>query len=91
MIWRGGEVGDFELRGRYRLHGDHGNSGGKIHVIGSVGDPEQLQSWIRKNDWSDFAVVAQGNRLVHKINGRVMVDVIDDGEYWRSNSIDRAR
>jgi len=27
LIWRGGEVRDFELRGKYRFHGDDGNSG----------------------------------------------------------------
>jgi len=128
LIWRGGEVRDFELRGKYRFHGDDGNSGvqyrsregadymvtgyqadfetgtqwsgvlvemggrlhlarrgqkvrvgpdGKLHITGSVGDPDQLQAVIRAGDWNDFTVTAKGNHLVHTINGRVMVDVID--------------
>jgi hypothetical protein len=128
LIWRGGEIGDFELRGKYRFEGGYGNSGvqyrsreaadymvmgyqadfevgtqwsgvlvemggrlhlarrgqkvrvgpdGKLHIIGSVGDPDQLQAAIRAGDWNDFTVTAKGNHLVHTINGRVMVDVID--------------
>ncbi len=139
LIWRGGQAGDFHLRGKYRFIGDYGNSGvqyrsresagfmvtgyqadfevgnqwsgvlvemggrlhlarrgqkvrvgrdGKIEVSGSVGDPDQLQALIRPNEWTDFEVIAQGNHLVHKINGRTMVDVIDgQGEKAALNGI----
>jgi hypothetical protein len=52
-------------------------SNGNVEVTGSVGDPDQLQALIRPNEWTDFEIIAQGNHLIHKINGRVMVDVVD--------------
>jgi len=129
LIWRGGDVEDFALRGQYRFAGNDGNSGvqyrsresdgymvtgyqadfetgnqwsgvlvemggrlhlarrgqkvsvgrdGKIEVTGSVGDPDKLQSMIRVREWNEFVVRAEGNHLVHQINGNVMVDVIDN-------------
>jgi hypothetical protein len=50
---------------------------GTLDVIASVGDPEQLQSYIQPNEWNEFVVTAIGNHIVHKINGHVMIDVVD--------------
>lgn len=51
---------------------------GKKQVVGSTGDPNQIQAAIRKGDWNEYVVIAQGNRLIHKINGHVTVDVTDN-------------
>ncbi len=51
---------------------------GKPQVVGSVGDPAELQKRIRLDGWNSFQVIARGNHYIHKINGHVMVDVIDD-------------
>ena len=53
-------------------------AGGKPEVVGSVGDPARLQSHVRLDGWNAFHVIARGNHYIHKINGHVMVDVIDD-------------
>lgn len=39
-----------------------------------------LQAKIKKEDWNDYHIIADGNHLIHKINGVVMSEVIDEGE-----------
>lgn len=53
-------------------------SDGKPKVVGSVGDPVDLQGFINLGGWNSFHVIARGNHYIHKINGHVMVDVIDN-------------
>ncbi len=127
LIWRDGELDDFELRFSYRIDG--GNSGvqyrsreidkwvvsgyqadfeagdtysgilyeerargilaqrgqktrigedGKPQVLATLGDSKALQAAIRKNDWNDYVVIAQGNHFTHQINGRTTCEVIDE-------------
>ncbi|MBN2291749.1 MAG: DUF1080 domain-containing protein [Pirellulales bacterium] len=49
----------------------------KPKVVGSVGDAKKLLEIVKQNEWKTFEVIARGNHLVHKINDRVMVDVVD--------------
>lgn len=51
---------------------------GKPTVVGNVGDPDELQKSIDMDGWNSFHVIARGNHYIHKINGQVMVDVIDN-------------
>ncbi len=136
IIWRGGEVGDFELRFEYKirnhnsgvqyrsweepenwgkwvvggyqgdivaegpyngiLYGERyrgilANRGEKVvigddhkpKVVGSVGDADELQSHIKAGDWNEFTIIAKGHHIVHKINGKVMVDVVDEDTSMR--------
>lgn len=139
IIWRGGELDDFDLRLEYRIVG--GNSGiqyrsftneakwgkwvvggyqadfeagdtfsgilygeryrgvlglrgehtviGKDHkprVVGTVGDTVELQSHIKKEDWNEYRIVARGHHFTHRINGKLMVDVIDEDMEMRRRS-----
>ena len=54
------------------------DSAGKINVTGSVGSSDELQALIKKDDWNEYVVVARGNHLTHKINGRVMIETRDE-------------
>jgi type 1 glutamine amidotransferase len=127
ILWRQGELDDFELRLQYKIVG--GNSGiqyrsadmgdwvvggyqgdfeagdgysgilydergrgilakrgektaiaedGKPQVTGSLGDAAELQKAIKKEDWNDYTIIAQGNHLQHFINGKQTVDVVDN-------------
>ncbi len=129
LVWKGGEVRNFELRLEYRIV--NGNSGiqyrsrlldperfivggyqadidaalrysgivyeergrgilaergqavrilpdGSKDVVGFLGDSDALQEKIRKEDWNEYRVVAQGNHLRHYINGVLMSEVIDE-------------
>lgn len=59
---------------------------GTPKVTGSVGDSDKIQAAIRLGEWNDYEVTAQGNHLIHKINGLVTVDVTDDDAAHRSDS-----
>src|SRR5688572_4871649 len=41
---------------------------------------EEILKGLKKGDWNDYEVIAQGNHLVQKINGLVTVDVTDNDE-----------
>ncbi len=51
---------------------------GKVNVTGSVGDSKEIQAAIKKEDWNDYVVIAQGNHLKHVINGKATADVTDN-------------
>ena len=52
----------------------------KRQVAGSVGNSEEIQAAIKKEDWNDYVIVARGNHLQHFINGKQTVDVTDECE-----------
>lgn len=49
-----------------------------IEVVGSVGDPEQLEKEISRDDWNEMRVIARGFTFVHIINGQVMSMGLDE-------------
>ncbi|MCL5096190.1 MAG: DUF1080 domain-containing protein [Candidatus Omnitrophica bacterium] len=59
---------------------------GKIQVVGSVGNSDEIQAGIKNEDWNDYVIIARGYHLVHKINGRVTVDVTDEQASKRARS-----
>lgn len=50
----------------------------KVDVTGSVGESKDIQAAIRSEQWNDYVITAQGNHLVHTINGHTTVDVTDE-------------
>ena len=58
----------------------------KKEVTGSVGNSDEIQAAIKKEDWNDYVVIAKGNHLKHFINGKPTVDVTDDCESKRAMS-----
>lgn len=59
---------------------------GRFNVVGAVGDPTALGNAIDMSDWNTYEITAEGNHLVHRVNGRVTVDVVDDQVEERSMS-----
>jgi len=47
---------------------------GKPKVVGEVGD----QSKIDMTKWNEFTIIARGNKLVHKVNGVVTMELEDN-------------
>ncbi len=135
LIWRQGEVGDFQLDLDFRIVG--GNSGiqyrskeagpwvihgyqadfdagatysgilyeeggrgivsergkkivideqGQWKAVGDTAKNEDILKAIKKEDWNHYTVIAKGNRLIHKINDIVTVDVTDNQVEKRSMS-----
>jgi hypothetical protein len=52
----------------------------QLENIASVGDPAELESVIRRDDWNEYTVIARENVYIHIINGRVMSIGIDEDE-----------
>ncbi len=135
LIWRDGNVDDFELRLQFKIVGgnsgiqyrskDSGNwvvggyqadfeagetysgilyeergrgilaergkktripNGGKPEVVASLGDTKDIQAAIKKEDWNEYTILAEGNQLTHIINGRVTAQVTDDDVKRRAMS-----
>ena len=55
-------------------------------VAEQVADGKALQGAVKTEDWNDYEIVAQGNHLIHKINGQVMSEVIDNQSDKRAAS-----
>ncbi len=47
-------------------------------VVGSVGDPKEIASKIKKQDWNEYTITAVGPNIVQKINGVVTCELTDD-------------
>ncbi len=59
---------------------------GKWKVVGTTAENEAILKAIKKEDWNHYTIIAQGNHLIHKINGLVTVDVTDNQVEKRSMS-----
>ncbi|MDG1890680.1 MAG: DUF1080 domain-containing protein [Verrucomicrobiota bacterium] len=57
----------------------------RVEVVGSLGESGDIQSHIKKEDWNDYKIIADGHRFVHVINGRVTAIVVDHDEKNRRN------
>ncbi len=55
----------------------------KPKVVGSVGDADEIQAKIKKEDWNDYHIVARGFHFVHRINGVVTCESTDEDKYHR--------
>ena len=56
---------------------------GKKSITGALGKSEDIQKSIKKDDWNDFVIIAEGARLQHFINGVQTVGVVDETESKR--------
>ncbi len=50
----------------------------KPKIVGKLGDPTELLSHVKPNDWNEYHIIAKGNRLIHSVNGHQMVECTDD-------------
>jgi type 1 glutamine amidotransferase len=97
----GGYQGDFEAGDTYSgiLYEERGRGilaqrgqkteigpDGKVNVVASLGDTKEIQAAIKKEDWNDYVIVAQGNKLKHVINGKVTAEVTDNQPEKRAMS-----
>lgn len=52
--------------------------GGKPALVGSLGDGDQLKSFIKGDGWNDVHIIARDNTIINIVNGHVMAMLIDD-------------
>jgi len=95
-----GYQADIDLAGRYAgaLYDELGRGmlaeRGQKTVIGlggkmthsPLGDADALMSNIKKDDWNDYHIIARGNNIILKVNGRTTAEVIDNEKAQRELS-----
>jgi hypothetical protein len=76
------------MRGILALRGEKviWNKDGKKQVVGSVGDAAEIGAAIKKGEWNDYVIIANGNHLQQFINGKQTIDVTDEDEAKRALS-----
>jgi len=67
-------------RGRMCLAGEKAiwSEDGKKTVTGSLIDADGYRKLFKVDDWNDVVIVGQGNRLQHYMNGRLILDCVDN-------------
>lgn len=62
--------------------------GANREIVGSLGDPDEIVRDVKPEQWNTYEIIAEGNVLVHKINGRETIHVTDnDAEYAEKRGI----
>lgn len=60
--------------------------GKKARAIGEIKNGDDAKGIIKINDWNTLHIIAQGNTLVHVLNGQVTALVVDDDPKARAMS-----
>ncbi|MDB6029004.1 MAG: rane-bound dehydrogenase domain protein [Verrucomicrobiales bacterium] len=58
----------------------------RIEGISQLEAYTKIAESLKKEDWNECVIIAEGNHLIHKINGHVVADVTDENEKKRSLS-----
>ena len=70
----GGKRGRMCLAGEKAVWGEDG----KKTVVDTLIDAEQYQKLFKLDDWNEVVIIAQGPRLQHYLNGRLILDCTDN-------------
>ena len=80
---------NYEERGRefLALRGQitRADGGKTTTIIGSVGDKDDLEKFVNKEDWNEYHLIVKDNLMIHMINGHVMSIVLDEDKENRTN------
>lgn len=50
----------------------------KPEVVGTVGDEKELKANIHPLEWNNYVIIVKGNHLQHFVNGKKIIDVVDE-------------
>ena len=51
------------------------------------GDAAELAKFIKSHDWNEYDITARGNRIVEKVNGHLMCELVDEDQAARKDGI----
>jgi hypothetical protein len=60
--------------------------GGKIKVVGMIGNPAEIEASIKKDGWNKYVIIAKGNHIIEILNGHKTVDLTDEDEAHAAKS-----
>ena len=62
--------------------------GKKPRLLASLGNPDDLKSFIKPGEWNQVEIIADGHTLIHIVNGHVMATLIDtDPKYYQAKGL----
>jgi Domain of Unknown Function (DUF1080) len=62
--------------------------GKKPRLVSMVGNPDELKSYIKPGEWNQVEVIADGNTMMHIVNGHVMAILIDtDPKFYQAEGL----
>ena len=50
-------------------------------------DSNELGATIKKHDWNEYHIIADGNHIIQKINGRLMCELTDENTEARKDGV----
>jgi hypothetical protein len=59
----------------------------KKTVAETFGDAKELAKIIKKHDWNEYHIIAQGNHIIEKVNGQLMCELTDEDTVARKDGI----
>jgi hypothetical protein len=54
------------------------DQGKRPRLLATLGSSDELKSYIKIGDWNQYEIIADGNTLIHIINGHVMAILVDN-------------
>lgn len=54
------------------------DQGKRPRLLATLGSSDELKSYIKVGDWNQYEIIADGNTLIHVINGHVMAILVDN-------------
>jgi Domain of Unknown Function (DUF1080) len=99
-----GYQGDFDYNNRYtgqlyEQDSDRGiiawrgqmvatEPGRKPRLLATLGNSDDLKSFIRPGEWNEYEIIADGNTLTHIVNGHVMAMLVDtDPRFYQEKGL----
>jgi hypothetical protein len=52
-------------------------AGKKPRLLGTLGSSDELKAFIKPGEWNQYEIIADGNTLIHIVNGHVMAVLVD--------------
>jgi hypothetical protein len=52
-------------------------AGKKPRLLGTLGSSDDLKAFIKPGEWNQYEIIADGNTLIHIVNGHVMAVLVD--------------
>ncbi|MVZ66065.1 DUF1080 domain-containing protein [Sphingobacterium sp. DK4209] len=62
-----------------------GNAWTNRNVLDTLDNADNLKNAIKSEDWNEIEIVAEGNKLSHYVNGKLMSEVIDNDSKNKSD------
>lgn len=57
---------------------------GVKHVVGTLGDWQQINAGFKKQDWNEYRIIARGNKIMHYLNGQQTIELEDNDPKGRA-------